>query len=181
MMIFLDTETTGLLKPAAIRTIEQPFIIELYACKVDKDFKFIGEIETFIKPPVPISEEITKITGIDESMVKDAPTFIEVYKDLVDFFLGEETLIAHNAPFDVGVLYWELFRADKEKHFPWPHRHVCTVERTMPMENRRLPLAKLHEKLLGKPHENAHRAKDDVHALIRCYIQLKEMGYVEAY
>lgn len=179
-MIVLDTETTGLLKPGAADIGMQPYITELYACKITPDFEFIGEIETLIKPPIPIGEDTIKITGITNEMVADAPSFIQLYDQLADFFLGETIMVAHNAPFDAGVLAWELTRYGLEFKFPWPKRHICTVEASMPIKGKRLKLSKLHELATGRPHDDgAHRAKDDVMALVRGFKWLVEEGYVK--
>jgi len=169
-MIIIDTETTGLIKPTLTDSHLQPFITELYACKITNDFKFISEFNHLIKPPIPVPELITKITGIDDKMLENKPSFIEIYDELCDFFLGETIIVAHNASFDVGMIYWELFRLDLEKKFPWPKYHICTVEQSFGIENKRLKLTQLHEKATGIPHvEGAHRAKDDVMALVRSF------------
>lgn len=177
-MLFTDTETTGLLKTDAIDLNLQPHIIELYIIKTEDDFTFIDEIDTFIKPPVPISEEITRITGIDNLMVANAPTFVEVYPDLVSLCLGQETIVGHNLPFDMGMIYCELARMNVEFKFPWPHNWVCTIERSMSIEHKRLKLGYLHELATGNPHQGAHRAKADTHATARCYFWLKEKGLI---
>lgn len=57
-------------------------------------------------PPSPhgwFSEFNTKIHGIRESDVTDGPTWAEVLPLMLEF-IGEDVLIAHNAPFDMGVL-----------------------------------------------------------------------------
>ncbi len=177
-MIFIDTETTGLLKAEAADLSLQPHITEIYAVRLDDDYKFISELETFVKPPIPIPEEITKITGITDAMIADAPSFIRVYDDLVSLFLGEAEVIGHNIPFDMGMLYCELARTNLEYHFPWPKTWTCTVEKSMSIENKRLRLVYLHELATGSPHENAHRAKNDVMAVVRCHIWLRKKGLV---
>lgn len=174
MKLLFDTETTGLLKPDAKDVKEQPYIIEFYACKIDDDFNMVDEYETFIKPPVPISREITKITGITEKDVEDAPTFREVYETLGSFFTGVDEMIAHNLPFDRSMLANELIRINKLINFPWPMKHTCTVEQSMGIEQRRLTLTSLHQHATGAPLKNAHRAKDDVFGLVRCYHWLME-------
>ena len=62
-IIVTDTETTGLVKPIPTDIQFQPFLTEIYACKLNNKFEFLGEFETFIRPPIPIPAEITKITG----------------------------------------------------------------------------------------------------------------------
>lgn len=177
-MLFADSETTGLLKPDAITKNLQPFITEIYVIKLTDDLEVVDELETFIKPPIPIEEHITHITGITDETVANAPSFISIYPQLVELFLGERVIVGHNISFDLGVIYCELSRCDKEFHFPWPQEWICTVEKSFPIENRRLTLTKLHEHATGVPHEEAHRAKADVMALIRCYVWLQEQGLV---
>ena len=178
-MIFFDTETTGLLMPSPSDVKLQPYITELCMIKLDNEGEYVDELTTFIKPPVPIPEEITKITGITEEMLEDAPYFIQVYDKICDFVLGEAEIVAHNAPFDIGMLKYELERLDKVLNFPWPKRHICTVEQSYQIQNRRLSLAKLHTLATGAPHEGAHRAREDVLALIRCYFWLDGNSYLD--
>lgn len=45
----------------------------------------------------------TSIHGIDYQDVEEAPEFIEIWPDIVGFLQGQ-TVIAHNAPFDLSVL-----------------------------------------------------------------------------
>ena len=177
--VIYDTETTGLLKPNAVNTKEQPSIIEFYGCVVDENFEMLREFETFIKPPLPVSDEITRITGISNAMIENAPVFADVYDDLCTLFEGSRGLVAHNASFDVSMIANELIRLDKLIHFPWPKHHICTVEKSNHIRGHRLSLTKLHEMATGKPLENAHRAKVDVHGLVRCFHWLTEEGHVD--
>lgn len=167
--LVFDTETTGLLKPAAVPLAQQPYITEIFAYILDEDLKPIGEFETFLKPPVPIPDECVKITGITNEMVKDAPTFADIYDELVEFCMGVRTMVAHNLTFDRGMLRNELRRIGRELNFPWPPVHHCTVELSMHLEGKRLNLGKLYKKATGKEIEGAHRARNDVDALVECY------------
>lgn len=182
-MIFIDTETTDLIKPNLSSLMNQPSIIEISAIRLNDEWELVSEYNALIKPPIKIPEHITRITGIENKDVEDKLAFAFHYKELCNIFLGEDTVIGHNVEFDLSVLQVELRRLGKEFHFPWPINHVCTVEMSMnltaqqktkdslsrPLNSKRLKLSQLHELATGKPHENAHRAKDDVIATIRCY------------
>lgn len=172
--LLFDSETTGLLKPDAVNVDEQPEIVELYCIKLDEEYQILGEYHSYYRPKTPVTEELTKIHGITNEKLKDAPTFEEQYKTLSAFFTGVDELIAHNLAFDRSMLANELIRIDKLIQFPWPRKHTCTVEMSMPIEQRRLGLKKLHVYATGKEHEGQHRAKDDVFALVRCYHWLME-------
>ena len=171
-------ETTGLLKPDAASLNIQPYIIEIYAVKLTDKLEFVDDIDTFIKPPVPIPDEVIKITGITNEMVSRAPKFIEVYDSLVNLFIGERVTVGHNVSFDLGMLWAELARHRLEFHFPWSPTWVCTVEKSTPIKSKRLSLKDLHTFVTGHPHDGSHRAKSDVHATIKCYQWLEKKGLI---
>ena len=183
--ILFDTETTGLVKPSAIPLHKQPYITEISCLKIDDDvaddeeIKILGTFDSLVRPPIPISEEITKITGINDQILQDAPEFCEIYKELAEFFHGANELIAHNLSFDRSMVEIELKRISKQTQFPWPIKHTCTVERSKHIEGHRLSLAKLHTKVTGSGHTGAHRADADVAALFRCYHWLCEQGHIK--
>lgn len=181
IVTIFDTETTGLIKPKASDIKEQPYITEIYCLKVKQegnDFEVIGEFESLIKPPVPLSEEITRITGLTDHDLKDSPSFAKIAKELAEFHTGVDRMVAHNLAFDRSMLANELVRCGKVLNFPWPVQHVCTVEKTMHIEQRRLSLTKLHQELFGEDFPDAHRAKNDVLPLYRCYKELVKRGAI---
>lgn len=174
-MIVFDTETTGLLESGNENPDFQPEIIEFAAVKLDSDLNIIDRIEFFCKPKKEITAEITKITGITSDMVKDAKPFQAHYMDLCKFFFGETTLVAHNATFDVDILFFALKRIGKEKNFPWPYIHECTVEMSEGRKSRKLGDLYLEE--FGNPIDGAHRAMRDVVALVHYYRRLMNPSY----
>ena len=178
-IVVFDTETTGLLKPESANLELQPYITEIYCVKIDESFQIIEEIDTFVKPPIPIPPEVVKINNINDEMVKDAPVFPLLYSRLAKFFTGVDVVVAHNLPFDIGILLNELRRIDKVTKFPWPRHQICTVEKTMHLKGHRLKLAQLHQIALGKGFKDAHRAKQDVFALVRCFHWLTENNHID--
>lgn len=187
-IIVFDTETTGLIKPKIRRLSDQPFIIEYcfkkyhFSKNYNADpcrsiFCDIGSISGFLKPPMPLPKVITKITGITDKDLENSPKFIDKVDEITDFFLGVDVLVAHNLPFDRSMLANELLRLDKVLNFPWPPRHICTVQETLKIKGYRLSLTKLHNHLFGDDF-NAHRADEDVEALSRCFIELCKQGII---
>ncbi len=167
MLLFFDTETTGLLKPSPINIDLQPHILEICAIKTDFDFKVIDSINLLIKPPILIPIETYRIHGITDEMVEDCDSFAISYKKIANFFTGVTHSIAHNNSFDSGMLAVELMRIDKLTHFPWPINQICTVEASFHLKNRRMKLAELFELATGNFNiPNAHRAESDVLAMI---------------
>ena len=65
---------------------------------VIEDGEIIGSYSTLINPETYFDDFNTQLTGIDEEMVADAPTFPEVWGRIRHLF-SSGTLVAHNAPF----------------------------------------------------------------------------------
>ncbi len=178
-MLAFDTETTGLLHPEPAEIHLQPQMIEIYICKFNYEGDILDEFKSFVKPTLPIPEFITEITHITNEMVADAPSFLEIYDDLCKFVLGEEEIFAHNCPFDIGVVKYELRRHGLEYNFPWPPKHTCTAQISTQIAGKRMRLFQLHEWATGQPKiVGAHRAKTDVMAMVKCIVKLKEEGYL---
>ena len=98
--IAFDVETTGL-SPYNNR------IIEVGAVLFEKGIP-VKKYGTLINANVNISSAASSVNHITNQMIKDAPSEIEVYTNLIDFLgdaLQEKTVIcAHNAKFDMDFL-----------------------------------------------------------------------------
>ncbi|REB08515.1 3'-5' exonuclease [Sporosarcina sp. BI001-red] len=94
--VVLDFETTGLRAGA-----DQ--IIQIGAIRYFDHWKD-EQMDVLINPRRYISPTITRITGISNEMVEEAPTIDEKIEELIEF-IGELPIIAHNASFDMGFLY----------------------------------------------------------------------------
>lgn len=177
--VIFDTETTGLIKPSETDISKQPYITEIYCLKIDENLEVIGDYEAMFKVPVPLSEDITRITGLTDDDLKDKPSFQAAFPDLAKFMVGVDRIVAHNLAFDRAMLANEVSRVGKLLHFPWPRDHLCTVEKTLHIEQRRMSLTKLHEHLFDTGFPDAHRAKNDVMPLYRCYCELVKRGVIK--
>lgn len=171
-----DTETTGLLQPENSELSMQPKIIEFYGVKINEEFEILEEVNELINPGEPISQFITGITGISTDMVKDKPTFPMVSEKIAEFFKDTDLSVAHNHSFDAGMLDVEYKRC-YGKFEPAKHQ-ICTVEATMALTGHRLSLTRLHWMLIQEQFK-AHRAKDDVFALVRVFHNLTESGVIK--
>ncbi len=99
--VIFDTETTGF-SPANDR------LVELGAVKV-RDGKKLGEKTWLINPQRYIPYYVQNVHHITPDMVKDRPTFAQIYPEFLEFIDGS-VLIAHNAPFDVRFISAEAGR-----------------------------------------------------------------------
>lgn len=194
-VIIFDTETTGLLKTKSSDIHEQPQIIEYYGMRVvhrvDGIIEKVAEFETYFKPAKPFDEAIiTKITGISNAMVKDAPSFFDKHNELLEFYKGAHRMVAHNCAFDDAMVKNEFLRLATDELITVDEfnaaieqiqemKRLCTVQKTMFFQQRRLTLTNLHQELFGVPFEGAHRARHDVEALFRCYEELCKRGVIE--
>ena len=174
-IVLFDTETTGLLQPIDAPMESQPKITELYMVKVNQDFNLLGEYNQMFNVGEPLTEEVIRITGITDADLKDKPAFKEQIPFVREFLKNVDLLVAHNLAFDLGMLDVEFKRAEKE--FPRMPHNCCTVLSTMGMTGHRLSLSRLHWMLFQKQF-SAHRAKDDVFALVRCFHELTEKGVI---
>lgn len=166
-----DTETTGLIKNSAQPLAKQPHIIEFSGLLVDTETdEELGALDFLCDPGIAITAEITKITGITQAMVKGTKPFADRQKEVDAFFAQANAVAAHNLSYDQSMVEFEVAR--QGKLFAWPERRICTVEATEHLKGHRLSLAALHELLFGETFADAHRAKNDVAALRRCFIEL---------
>jgi DNA polymerase III epsilon subunit-like protein len=176
-MIIFDTETTGLAKSSMTPLDKQTSIVEFAAIKLDDEtFREIGRMEFMCNPNKMIEPDAVRVSGITNEMVSTKPPFSAYLKVLSEFFLGERTMVAHNVAFDRDMLKYELMRLDRIHHFPWPMNHVCTVERTFYIQNRKLKLIELYQHFFNEKFKDAHRAMNDVEALTRIVIELHSRG-----
>lgn len=173
-----DTETSGLIDNHTMPLDKQPEIIEFYGATLDLDTgEVLDEIDTLIKPRREITDEITKITGIENDDLKDALPF-SAHAPRIRRAIGTaDAAIAHNLSFDKEMLEIECERLGGIE-LKWPARMICTVEQTIHLKGYRLSLQALHELLFGEPFKEAHRAKTDVQALVKCTVELFRRGEI---
>jgi DNA polymerase III subunit epsilon len=167
-----DTETTGLVENLSRKLGWQAEVIDFCGCLVDLDSGEIeSEYETLIKPTNKLKTEITKITRLNDAMLADAPRFVEVFDVIRQHIETAPCVISHNANFDKEMLDIEFDRLGKKLH--WPHI-ICTIEQTMHVKGYRLSLSEMYQWLFNEKFDDAHRAKPDVMALVRCCVELRK-------
>jgi DNA polymerase III subunit epsilon len=101
--IVLDTETTGLDPKNGDRLIEIGCIELLNRMPTGKEFHVL------INPERDVPLEAQAVHGISTAHLKDKPLFAAVAADFLAF-IGNDTLVIHNANFDIGFLNAELAR-----------------------------------------------------------------------
>ena len=163
--LVFDTETTGIPKhPNAKRSV-QPRIIEFGGVLVDDRGEELDSLELLINPGIPLEPVITKITGLTDEDLRDAPGFAEASLQIRPLFAAADRLIAHNAPFDTRMFELDIERC-AVADWPWPDQVLCTVQEHAEVWGRRPKLLELYEFYMNEPLEQTHRALDDVRALV---------------
>lgn len=162
-----DFETTGM-------SGRHDKVIEIGMVKIIKG-KIADTFSSFINPGRSIPFFITKLTGITNADVENAPFFDEVYHRMKEF-IGNSVLIAHNLSFDNSFLKNECANADLE--FP-TNEAVCTLRLARKIYPQ-LPSKSLGNltKSLRIRHRDVHRGLGDsmvtAKILLRMFPTLRE-------
>ena len=115
MYCIVDIETTG-------GNHSTGKITEIAIYKHD-GFRIVDEYQSLVNPEIPIPPFITRLTGIDNQMVRTAPRFFEVAKEIVEITKGC-TFVAHNVGFDYNFIKAEFAQLG----YSWELPRVCTVK-----------------------------------------------------
>jgi len=137
----------------------------------------LNRYETLVQPDANIPGFITALTGIDDAMVKDAPTFESVASEIFKITQGC-IFVAHNVGFDYGFIR----KAFKSIGVHFYRKKICTVRMA------KVLLPDLSSYSLGRishqldlPHYNKHRAMGDAEATFHLLQLLLNKPNGEAY
>ncbi len=127
--------------------------------------KIIDEFTSLINPECSIPPFITRLTGIDDQMVENAPKFYEVAKQIIQITDGA-VFVAHNASFDYGFIR----ESYKSLGFNFNRDHLCTVKlsRKIIPGFRSYSLGNLCSNL-NIQIQNRHRAQGDAFATVKLF------------
>ena len=134
----------------------------------------VDSYQQLVRPKKPVSGRITKLTGITNEMLEEAPGAADIMPDVLDF-IGDLPLVGHNVSFDVGFLVRNAnLYCDGDTAFPSFDTMQC-AKRELPF----LPDYKLGTvaNYFDCQDETAHRALADCHSTLGCFISL--MNYNE--
>lgn len=153
----IDIETTG--GVAARERVTEIAIV------THDGTKTLEQYSSLVNPERSIPYNITQITGITDSMVRDAPKFYEIAKKVVEMTEGC-VFVAHNVRFDYSFIQEEFRRLG----FTYVRKQLCTVRmarQAMPgLRSYSLGNLITHLKINV---ENRHRALDDTLATVKLF------------
>ena len=148
-IVAFDIETTGL-NAGSDRMTEIGAVI-FSGDEVKESFN------TFVNPGMHIPAEITQLTGIRDSDVKDAPSEEEALRAFLEF-AGDRPLVAHNASFDTGFMSAAADRCGID--FDPVYLDTLTLSQALLPDMKRHKLDMVSNRL-SLPDFNHHRASDD--------------------
>lgn len=171
--VVFDLETTGAKAPPCR-------ITEIGAYRV-KNGALADEFHTLVNPETPIPLFITRLTGISDEMVANAPTFADVAPNFLAF-IGDSILVAHNSGFDMRFLNHEIGRVFPEYRVANPC--ICTVQlsrKLLPeIVNHKLKTVAEHYSIdLYNHHRAAADARATAHIFINLLSQLSDNGVTD--
>lgn len=160
MYTIIDIETTG-------NGVKGNKITEISIFKYDGN-QIVDEFTSLVNPQSPIPYFITGLTGIDDQMVQNAPTFLEISENIMSITEGC-IFVAHSVNFDYGVIKEEF----RQIGIDFTRKKLCTVR----LSRKLIP--GLNSYSLGKlcsaieiPLTDRHRARGDAHATVLLFEQL---------
>jgi DNA polymerase-3 subunit epsilon len=111
----IDFETTGLSPACGSRATE-------IAAVIWQNGRIVDRYQSLMNAGVAIPADITRLTGITNAMVRNAPPASAVMREVADF-VGNRPMVAHNASFDRKFWESELARIGAQSTSPF----ACTL------------------------------------------------------
>ncbi len=150
----VDVETTGL-SAETDRIIEVAIV---HMCGGEVQDRYC----TLVNPQTPIGPDSTRITGITDADVKNAPTFPKIAKEVAARLKGRAVL-AYNLSFDRGFLERALNDSGESWDNDAPQLDPLILARGIFPDRRSFKLGVIARRL-NIPLEEAHRADHDAEA-----------------
>lgn len=145
----IDVETTGLNK-----SFDK--IIEIAIITIEKG-EIVDQYSTLVNPKVHISESASKVNGIFDIDVQEAPTYQEIVDD-VKRHINNRIVLGYNVSFDLDFIQKLLseFSAETQIEYFDVYSYVKRIIKGLP--NYKLQTVANHFEVSQKPN---HRALDD--------------------
>lgn len=184
MLIFLDTETSGLPRSwnaPATDTENWPHMVQLAYIVTTDDGQELDRHETVIKPEgYTIPDEVARIHGITTAIALEQGRDLAEVLARLAYILDlhkVKTMVCHNTGFDekiVGSAYHRIGAPDAVQALA----KRCTMKeatRFCALPRNKWPkLQELHQILFKEAFADAHSALADVEACRRCFFELRK-------
>ena len=162
----LDTETTGF-------GIEKSDAIEVSVLRVDgNSFTILDEYDSFINPGYKLPARTAAFnldngTGIDDALLRNAPTPDIVARELYAFMGDAPMIMGHNIGYDIPYVN-KLFQ--NHLHIPFvPTAVVDTLKMAREKVEGPHKLERLYHQIPNAPALSFHRSIDDIKATLEIF------------
>lgn len=192
MYLIFDTETTGLPQNynAPLSDSDNwPRCVQIAWQLHDEKGKLIDNQNHIVRPDgytIPYNAE--KVHGIStERALKEGKALTEVLGIFTEVLKKTTVVVGHNIEFDVNIMGAEMHRSGKdEKQLTQKEvidtknegTEFCAIPGGKGGKYKWPTLTELHQKLFGKPFDDAHDAAYDVDATARCFFGLIKDGVI---
>ena len=190
MIVFFDTETTGLplnWNAPITDSDNWPRLVEIAWLIYDYNGQKKSEKSYIIKPEdFDIPENATKVHGISTAKAHGLGIeLIKVLKEFIADILYADYIVAHNMNFDEKVVGAE-FNRKSLRNILDGKKKICTMLETVDYcaipaySGYKWPkLSELYQKLFGTNFDEAHNADVDILATAKCFWELLTMGVIK--
>jgi len=159
--VILDTETTGL------SIADNHKIVEIGCVELNNQIPTNNIFHEYINPQRAVSEDAYKVHGYSNKFLSGKKIFSEIAEDFLNF-IGDKTIIIHNAPFDLSFLNYELKIINKKPI------NIKNVIDTLEIARSKYPGSQNSLDALCKRFNIDNSKREKHNALIDCHL-LKEI------
>ena len=132
-----------------------------------------AEYSKLVNPGRPVGGFITGLTGISDEMVGNASPIEAVLPDFLAHLRPSDTIVAHNANFDINFLYDNCMRT-LGKPFSYDFIDTLRLSRALFPQERQHRLVDLIQRF-GIADEEEHRGLSDALQTVECYERMKPL------
>jgi DNA polymerase III epsilon subunit-like protein len=194
--LIVDTETTGLPRVRDAKPDEldyMPRIVQISWYLLDSSFKNVNAENCYLKQDAPIPKEAIKIHGITDAIIEEKGEDPKsVFEKLLLDIRKAKYVVAHNIDFDIPIIESEFIRLGMKKPFRGKNKlctmkggtSFCKIPRYSGRGYKYPKLEELLEHCYFPGWSNiriteAHNSSVDVAITTKCFIKLKELGYLK--
>jgi DNA polymerase-3 subunit epsilon len=189
MLLFFDTETTGLPKnwKAPVTDLNNwPRMVQLAYLLFDSNGNRISDGNYIVKPNgFTIPNDAFQVHGIsNERASREGVSLESVLRDFQILIEQATFIVAHNIDFDEKVVGAEFLRCNMPNSLNSKGK-ICTMKSSIdfcaidgPYGYKWPKLSELHHKLFNTHFEEAHNAELDIAATAKCFWELTSRGVI---
>ena len=201
--LFVDEKQSFGLHPSffksnmRVQLMRQPHMVQLSWIATDKNCNIISQNDYIIQPRgFAIPQKASNLHGITTEIAKEKGFPIkEVIEKFIKDVNAANTIVGHNIGFDKRVIRTELLRLELMNEYvgmdPYSiddKESICTMIESVPFceipsgnyyhPYKQPKLQELHKKLFGYEFEDAHNSMSDVKATLKCFKEMKKLGWI---